>query len=94
MKYELCFSIITDNQILNIGSSKPVDLDHFIDVLEQNLNLKIKKNYIEIQAGDVPSTFANTELLERLTGFRPEFSVEEGVKRFVSWYKKYNKIEE
>ena len=81
-------------RVVNIGSSKPLDLDHFINVLEQNLNLKIKKNYIEIQAGDVPSTFANTELLERLTGFKPNFSVEEGVKKFVSWYKKYNKIEE
>ena len=79
---------------VNIGSSRPVDLNYFIDVLEQNLNLEIKKNYIEMQAGDVPSTFANTELLEKLTDFRPEFSVEEGVKRFVSWYKKYNKIGE
>lgn len=78
-------------EIFNLGNSKSVTLDHFINVLENALNKKaIRENY-PMQAGDVKSTFADIEKSQRLLGFQPTTSLEEGIPNFVDWYLRYHK---
>jgi len=76
-------------QIFNIGNSSPVPLMEYIEAVEDALGKKAKKNYLPMQAGDVPATHADTTALEKYTGFRPQTTVKEGVRRFVEWYQKY-----
>jgi UDP-glucuronate 4-epimerase len=64
----------------------------FIEVLENAIGKKAKKNLMPLQPGDVVATCADAEDLEIATGFRPQISVEEGVKRFVEWYRKYFRV--
>ena len=79
------------HQIFNIGSSKPVELLYFISLLEENIGIKSIKNYKEIQAGDIKTTFADTKKLKKWINYSPTTSVEEGVKKFVDWYRNYYK---
>lgn len=79
-------------RVLNIGNNNPVQLNDFIDEIEKNLKIKAIRNYLPLQAGDVPETFADTSLLKNLTGFRPTTGIEEGIKNFISWYLDYYKI--
>jgi UDP-glucuronate 4-epimerase len=65
----------------------------FITTLEKHLGMEAKKEFLPLQAGDVHRTFADVDELVSDVGFRPETSVDEGIKRFVDWYKWYNKIE-
>ena len=76
-------------KIYNIGNNQPVELMHFIEVLEDCLGKKAEKNMLPIQLGDVPSTYADVEDLMRDVGFRPDTSIEVGIKRFVTWYRNY-----
>jgi UDP-glucuronate 4-epimerase len=76
-------------RVVNIGNGQPVKLLAFVEAIETALGKKAVRNYLPMQAGDVPSTFADTDLLERLTGFRPTTPVEVGVARFVAWYRDY-----
>jgi UDP-glucuronate 4-epimerase len=76
-------------RIFNIGNSSPVDLMHFIEVIEDKLEKKAVKNFLPLQQGDVVETFADVTDLEALVGFRPSTSVEQGIERFVDWYKHY-----
>jgi UDP-glucuronate 4-epimerase len=75
-------------QVFNIGNSAPVQLMAYIEALEKALGKIAKKNFMDIQAGDVPATHADVSKLEEYVNFRPQTSVEEGVKRFVDWYLK------
>jgi UDP-glucuronate 4-epimerase len=61
----------------------------YIDTLEEALGKKAQRNNLDMQKGDVPRTFASAELLEKLTGYRPQTSVEEGVRALVDWYRAY-----
>ena len=79
-------------RVYNIGNNNATQLMRYIEVLEQCLGTKAKLDLLPMQAGDVPATFANTELLGRDVGFRPDTSVESGIARFVEWYKQYYKI--
>jgi UDP-glucuronate 4-epimerase len=79
-------------QLFNIGYGSPVKLMDFIHEIEKNLGTEADKNLMPMQKGDVPKTWADVESLHELTGFRPEVSVEEGVKRFIDWYKKYYNV--
>jgi len=79
-------------RVLNIGNNNPVQLNDFIDEIEKNLNKKAKINYLPLQPGDVPETFADTKLLQDLTGFKPKIGIKEGIKNFTSWYLDYYKI--
>lgn len=79
-------------QLFNIGYGSPVKLMDFIHEIEKNLGIEADKNLMSMQRGDVPKTWADVERLQTLTGFRPEVSVEEGVKRFINWYKKYYNV--
>ncbi len=76
-------------KLYNIGNNKPVKLQYFIEVLEEELGKKATKNFLPMQAGDMPRTFADIEPLMKDTGFAPQTSIEEGLKKFVGWYKEY-----
>jgi UDP-glucuronate 4-epimerase len=78
-------------RLYNIGNNRPVELMHYIAVLEQCLGRKAEKNLLPLQVGDVPDTWADAEDLVRDVGYRPATPVEEGVKRFVEWYREYYK---
>ena len=79
-------------KLYNIGNNNPVELMHFIEVLEDCLGKKAEKNLLPIQAGDVPATYADVDDLIKDVGFKPSTSIEEGIKKFVEWYKEYYKI--
>ena len=74
---------------VNIGNGASVALMDFITETEQALGMPIEKNLMEMQKGDVPATWADTDLLEALTGYRPNTPVSEGIARFVAWYRDY-----
>lgn len=76
-------------RIYNIGNNTPVELLRFIEVLEGALGKRAVKNLLPMQAGDVPSTFADVDDLTADVGFAPKTSIEEGIARFVKWYREY-----
>src|SRR6185369_18037701 len=76
-------------RIYNIGNSERVELMRYIRALEAALGMKAKLDLLPMQAGDVVATEADASALEKATGFRPATPVEEGVKRFVAWYREY-----
>jgi len=76
-------------RIYNIGNQRPVALLRYIDVLEQCLGRKAQKNFLPMQPGDVPNTWADVEALARDVGYRPCTDLETGVKHFVDWYLEY-----
>jgi len=76
-------------RIYNIGNHSPVELMHFIGVLEQALGREAKKRFLPMQPGDVPATFANVADLAADVGFAPATPLEEGIGRFVAWYRSY-----
>jgi UDP-glucuronate 4-epimerase len=79
-------------RLYNIGNAQPVDLMHYIEVLEQRLGRKAEKNLLPLQQGDVPDTWADVEDLVTDVGYRPATPVETGVSRFVDWYLDYHKV--
>ncbi|HSV74782.1 MAG TPA: NAD-dependent epimerase [Chthonomonadales bacterium] len=76
-------------RVYNIGNHRPVDLLHFIEVVEEALGRKAALNLLPMQPGDVPETCADVEDLRRDVGFHPDTPVEVGVGRFVEWYRSY-----
>jgi UDP-glucuronate 4-epimerase len=79
-------------RIYNIGNNNPVELMHLIACLEQAIGVAAKKNFLPMQAGDVPATYADVEDLFQNCGFRPETPIETGIERFVSWYRGFNRV--
>ena len=78
--------------IYNIGNNKPVQLMDYINALEENLNKKAIINFLPLQPGDVPDTYASTNNLLSKFNYKPSTSILEGVSHFVKWYKNYYKI--
>lgn len=76
-------------RVVNIGNSDKVRLLDFIEAIENELGLKAKRNYMGMQTGDVPATWADASLLHRLTGYQPATDVKEGVRQFVDWYREF-----
>ena len=76
-------------RIYNIGNNSPVELMTVIELLEKELGIEAKKDLLPIQPGDVPATFADIDDLDRAVGYRPRVGIEEGVARFVAWYRGY-----
>jgi UDP-glucuronate 4-epimerase len=76
-------------QVFNIGNTRPVKLMHYIELLEDCLGIKAKKDMLPMQLGDVPGTWADVSMLSNATGYVPQTSVEEGVKNFVTWYRDF-----
>ncbi len=76
-------------RIVNIGNSEKVRLLDFIEAIEDSLGKKAIRNYLPMQMGDVPATWADASLLQSLTGYRPQTNFREGVAHFVAWYRDY-----
>jgi len=76
-------------RVVNIGNSERVRLLDFIEAIEECLGRKAIRNYMPMQMGDVPATWADAILLQQLTGYRPSTDVREGVARFVEWFRDY-----
>ncbi|MDQ6976601.1 MAG: NAD-dependent epimerase/dehydratase family protein, partial [Ghiorsea sp.] len=76
-------------KIYNIGNHHPETLEDFIVAIEHAMGKKADKNYLPMQAGDVPSTYADVEDLRRDVGFTPATSLQDGITKFVTWYKDY-----
>jgi UDP-glucuronate 4-epimerase len=79
-------------KVYNIGNSKPVPLMHFIEAVEKELGITAAKEFLPMQPGDVPTTFADITDLVKDTSYKPSTPVEEGVKKFIDWYKEYYKV--
>ncbi|HRC73255.1 MAG TPA: NAD-dependent epimerase [Candidatus Competibacter sp.] len=79
-------------RLYNIGSNRPIELMRYIEVLEECLGRKATKNLLPMQAGDVPDTYADVDALARDVGYRPDTPIEEGVARFVKWYRDYYRV--
>jgi UDP-glucuronate 4-epimerase len=77
------------HRVFNIGNSNPTPLMEYIEALEQALGITAEKQFLPMQAGDVPATAADTAALEAWVGFRPNTPVKEGVARFVAWYQEF-----
>ncbi|PRZ44680.1 NAD-dependent epimerase/dehydratase family protein [Tritonibacter scottomollicae] len=82
-------SPVAPYRVVNIGNSDKVRLLDFIEAIEEALGQKAIRNYMEMQKGDVPATWANANLLKDLTGYRPQTDFREGITRFVTWFREY-----
>lgn len=82
-------SPVAPYRVVNIGNSDKVPLLDFIDAIEDALGKKAIRNYMEMQKGDVPATWANTDALQNLTGYKPQTDFKDGIARFVAWFREY-----
>ena len=85
-------SPVAPHRVINIGNGDSVNLMDFIAAIEAATGVEAKKNFMDMQPGDVPATWANTDLLQSLTGYQPKTSVPDGVARFVEWYRGYYQV--
>ena len=83
-------NILSNYDILNIGGAEPVKLLRFIDIIEHYLGKKANVRLKPIQQGDVQDTIADITKLEKITDYKPQVDIEEGIKRFIDWYKAYH----
>ena len=79
-------------KIYNLGNNSPVKLMDFLSVIENTLNKKFNINFLALQQGDVPKTFANVDSFIKDFNYKPETSIKLGVEKFIKWYLKYYKI--
>ena len=83
-------SPVAPYRVVNIGNSDKVRLLDFVDAIEDCLGQKATRNYMGMQTGDVPATWANANLLKTLTGYRPQTNFKDGIARFIEWYREYS----
>jgi UDP-glucuronate 4-epimerase len=76
-------------RVVNIGNSDKVRLLDFIEAIEDELGIKAVRNYMPMQPGDVPATWADASLLQRLTDYQPKTEFKDGIKQFVEWFRDY-----
>ncbi|WP_120716823.1 NAD-dependent epimerase/dehydratase family protein [Tsuneonella amylolytica] len=76
-------------RVVNIGNGEKVRLLDFVEAIEAECGTEAKRNYMPMQKGDVPATWADTALLQRLTGYTPKTDFRDGVRQFVAWYRDY-----
>ena len=79
-------------RIVNIGNSSKVKLLDFIEAIESTIGKKAIRNYMPMQTGDVPATWADASLLKNLTNFSPEINYKDGIIKFVKWYREYYNV--
>lgn len=79
-------------RLYNIGNNAPVELNHYIEVLEDCLGKKAERNLLPLQAGDVPDTYADVEALVQDVDYKPNTTVEVGIRNFVDWYRDFYKV--
>jgi UDP-glucuronate 4-epimerase len=77
-------------RVFNLGNDTPVELFDFIQTIERHMGKEALKEFLEMQAGDVVATWANIDELSALIGYKPATNIDEGIKRFIAWYKTYN----
>jgi UDP-glucuronate 4-epimerase len=82
-------SPVAPYRVVNIGNSEKTRLLDFVDAIEDALGIKAKRNYMDMQKGDVHATWASAELLKSLTGYQPQTDVRQGVQKFVAWFRDY-----
>ena len=80
------------HKIYNLGNNKPENLKRFISIIEKKLKIKAKRNLLPIQPGDVAKTSANIDESRRELNFNPKTSIDEGIPKFIEWYKQYYKL--
>ena len=76
-------------KIYNIGNNNAVELEQFISVLESTIGQPAVRNYMDMQPGDVPATFANVDDLVRDVGFKPSTAIEDGIAQYIKWFRSY-----
>jgi len=79
-------------RVVNIGNSDKVKLLDFVIAIEEECERKAVRNYMDMQMGDVPATWADATLLKQLTGYQPQTDIREGVQKFVAWYRDYYRV--
>jgi len=79
-------------RLYNIGNNEPVELMHYIEVLEDCLGKKAEKNMLPMQPGDVQATYADIDDLVRDIGYKPDVTVEQGLANFVNWYRDFYRV--
>lgn len=79
-------------RLYNIGSNRPIKLNRYIEVLEECLGTTAQKNYLPIQPGDVPDTYADVDSLIEDVNYQPQTSIETGITNFVAWYRDYYRV--
>ena len=82
-------SSVAPFRVVNIGNSDKVRLLDFVEAIEDRLGKKAVRNYMGMQTGDVPATWADATLLERLTGYRPKTDFRDGIADFIDWYREF-----
>ena len=82
-------SPVAPYRVINIGNSHKIKLLDFIEAIEENLGKKVVRNYLPMQKGDVPATWADTSLLNNLTDYAPQTNFKDGIDQFIKWYRKY-----
>ncbi len=85
-------SPVAPYRVVNIGNANAVQLMEFIEAIESSLGMPAQKNFMDMQPGDVPATWADATILETLTGYTPQTNVQEGVAQFVAWYRDYYEV--
>ncbi len=76
-------------KIYNIGNNRPIKLLDYIEALEKVLGMKAKKNFLPLQLGDIANTYANSNNLQKQFGYKPSTSVQDGIYKFIEWYKNF-----
>lgn len=85
-------SPVAPYRVVNIGNSEKVRLLDFVDAIEAAAGIKSKRNYMDMQPGDVPATWADATLLKNLTGYRPQTNIRSGMSQFVAWYRQFYNV--
>ena len=80
-------------RVYNIGNNNPIKLLDFVNLIEDKLGITAKKNFMDMQLGDISSSRASSDDLKKAVGFKPSISVKEGVSRFIDWYKEYYRVQ-
>ena len=79
-------------RVVNIGNSEPAQLLDFIRAIEKSIGITAVKNFMPMQAGDVPRTWADNSLLQSLTGYKLNTNIDDGIQKFVAWYREYYNV--
>ena len=79
-------------EIFNLGKGSPDDFGDFISIVEKHMGIKAKKNLLPMQPGDVMITYADTTKTEKMLGYKPSITLDEGLKKFADWYREYYRI--
>ena len=87
-----CARRVAPAKVYNVGNNHPEELTHVVTVLERELGRTAVKEMLPMQPGDVTETFADVTDLMRDTGFRPQTSIEDGLRDFVAWYRDYYRV--